>query len=128
MTEAYHQHFNIRLCQSVIIKLHSIAYRVFLDKQSCCKLGMVKCLYLSVSVMILSYLKVAAVIGLLVVFYFVFQYVSYILATVILIVGTSVLLGYRNWKILIPVAVVMSVALYLVFWKVFNVHFPAPFY
>lgn len=75
-----------------------------------------------------KYLKVAAVMGLLVVFYFVFQYVSYVLATVILIVGTSVLLGYRNWKILIPVAVVMAVALYLVFWKVFNVHFPAPFY
>ena len=75
-----------------------------------------------------KYLKVAAVMGLLVIFYFVFQYVSYVLAAIILIVGTSAVLGYRNWKILIPVAVILAVALYLVFRLVFHVHFPAPFY
>ena len=75
-----------------------------------------------------KYLKVAAVVGLLVVFYFVFQYVSYILAMVILMIGTSFILGYRNWKIMIPTALILSVLLYVTFTQVFHVHFPGPFY
>ncbi len=75
-----------------------------------------------------KYLKVAAVVGLLVVFYFLFQYVSYILATVLLVTGTSVILGYRNWKVLIPTAIVVAVLLYVAFSQVFHVHFPGAFY
>ena len=75
-----------------------------------------------------KYLKVTAIIGLLIVFYFVFQYVSYILATIILMIGTSVILGYRNWKVLIPTAVITAVLLYAAFSQVFHVHFPGAFY
>ncbi len=75
-----------------------------------------------------KYLKVAGVVALLFVYYFLFQYVSYILATIILMIGTSVILGYRNWKILIPTAVIMSVALYFAFTLIFHVKFPGAFY
>ena len=75
-----------------------------------------------------NYLRVAAIVGLMIVFYFVFKYVSYILAALILMIGTSVVLGYRNWKVLIPTAVIISVGLYAAFSQLFNVHFPGAFF
>ena len=61
MAEAYYEHFHIRFCESLVIKLHGIADRVLLYKQSCGKLGMIKRFYLTVSVMGFSDLKVTAV-------------------------------------------------------------------
>ncbi len=75
-----------------------------------------------------NYLRVLAVVALMVIFYFIFKYVSYILAAFILMVGTSVVLGYRNWKVLLPTACIMSVGLYLAFSQLFNVHFPGAFF
>ncbi len=41
---------------------------------------------------------------------------------------TSVTLGYRKWKVLIPAAVFVSIGLYLAFTQVFNIRFMGMFF
>lgn len=75
-----------------------------------------------------QYLKVLAVIIVLAVYYFGFQYFSYTISTFLLIAITAFILGYRNWKIMIPTSVIVSIVLYIAFTRLFGIHFPAAFY
>lgn len=75
-----------------------------------------------------NYPRVLAIIVMLVIYYFLFTRFSYIIATILLMIGTSAILGYRNWKVLIPTAVITSVLLYVAFSQLFNVHFPGVFF
>lgn len=75
-----------------------------------------------------QYIKVAAIVAILFIYYFMFQYFSYTIATALLIFSTSVVLGYRNWKVLIPTSVIVSVVLYTAFTYLFNIHFPGIFF
>lgn len=45
-----------------------------------------------------------------------------------MIIATSVTLGYKKWKILLPTAVLVSIGLYVAFTQVFNVRFPGVFF
>ena len=74
------------------------------------------------------YIKVAAVVALMIVYLIAFQLIGYTIPTFLLISGTALILGYRNWKILIPTALVVSVGLYLIFSKLFGINFPGVFY
>lgn len=75
-----------------------------------------------------QYGKVLIVIGILIAYYFAFQYIGYTIPTFLMIVGTSVTLGYRNWKVMIPTALLVSICLYLAFTQLFNVRFPGVFF
>lgn len=72
--------------------------------------------------------RVVMIIALLAAYYFGFQYFSYVVSTIVLIAGTSVILGYRNWKVLLPTAVIISITLYLAFSNLFHIHFPGIFF
>lgn len=76
----------------------------------------------------ISYKSVALIVAYLVIYYFVFHTVSYTLSTFLLMVATSVTLGYRNWKVLIPTTALVSIGLYAAFTQVFNVRFMAMFF
>lgn len=76
----------------------------------------------------ISYGSVGLIAGYLVIYYFAFQYIGYIIPTFLMIMATSVTLGYRKWKILVPAAVLVSVGLYLAFSQLFNVRFPGLFF
>lgn len=76
----------------------------------------------------ISYKSVALIVAYLVIYYFTFHTVSYILSTFLLMVATSVTLGYRNWKILIPTTAIVSIGIYFIFTQVFNVRFMAMFF
>lgn len=75
-----------------------------------------------------NYLRVLAIIAVLIIYYFLFTKFSYTIATMLLMISTSAILGYRNWKVLIPTAVILSVVLYLAFSQLFHVHFPGIFF
>lgn len=75
-----------------------------------------------------QYLKVLEIIVLMMAYYMAFQQVGYTIPTFCLIVGTAFILGYRNWKVMIPTALIISVCLYLAFTKLFGVHFPGVFF
>ncbi len=74
-----------------------------------------------------SYKAVALIVGYLVVYYFAFQYIGYVLPTFLLITATSATLKYTKWKILVPTALCVSVALYCAFTMLFNLRFPGVF-
>lgn len=75
-----------------------------------------------------QYNKVVGVIVLLVLHYFTFQYFSYIISTFLLICITSIILGYRNWKVMIPTSAIISTFLYIVFVNLFGIKFPGVFF
>lgn len=75
-----------------------------------------------------QYLKVLAVIIVLVIYYFAFQYIGYTIPTFLLIAVTSYILGYRNWKVMIPSSLIVSVCLYLAFSQLFGINFPGVFF
>ena len=64
----------------------------------------------------------------LAIYYFAFQTISYTISTFLLMVATSVTLGYRNWKVLIPTTALVSIGLYLAFSQLFNVRFMGMFF
>ena len=57
-----------------------------------------------------------------------FQYIGYTIPTFLMIAGTAFTLGYRNWKVMIPTALAVSICLYLAFTQLFNVRFPGIFF
>ncbi|MCI5625496.1 MAG: tripartite tricarboxylate transporter TctB family protein [Clostridiales bacterium] len=59
---------------------------------------------------------------------FAFQYIGYTIPTFLLIMATSVTLGYKKWKVLVPAAVLVSIGLYLAFTQVFNIRFMGMFF
>lgn len=75
-----------------------------------------------------QYGKVLIVIGILIAYYFAFQYIGYTIPTFLMIAGTAFTLGYRNWKVMIPTALLVSIGLYLAFTQLFNVRFPGVFF
>lgn len=75
-----------------------------------------------------QYFKVVAVIAVLVVYYFAFQFIGYTIPTFLLIAVTSYILGYRKWKVMIPTSLIVSVCLYLAFTKLFAINFPGVFF
>lgn len=76
----------------------------------------------------IAYGSVGLIVAYLFIYYFAFQYVGYTIPTFLLIMATSVTLGYKKWKILIPSAVFVSVGLYLAFTQVFNIRFMGMFF
>lgn len=74
------------------------------------------------------YDRVLIILVMLVIWYVMFTRFSYVIATTLLMIGISYVLGYRNWKALIPTAVVTSVVLYVAFSQLFNVRFPGVFF
>jgi hypothetical protein len=76
----------------------------------------------------ISYPSVALIVLYLVIYYFAFHTISYTLSTFLLMTATSLTLGYRNWKVLIPTTALVSIGLYLAFTMVFNVRFMAMFF
>ncbi|MCI9529840.1 MAG: tripartite tricarboxylate transporter TctB family protein, partial [Angelakisella sp.] len=75
-----------------------------------------------------QYGKVLIVLGILIAYYFAFQYIGYTIPTFLMIAGTAFTLGYRNWKVMIPTALAVSICLYLAFTQLFNVRFPGVFF
>ena len=75
-----------------------------------------------------QYLSVAAVMAVLVVYYFAFQTIGYTIPTFLMIGATAYILGYRKWKVLIPTSLIVSIALYLAFTKLFGIRFPGMFF
>lgn len=75
-----------------------------------------------------QYGKVLIVLGILIAYYFAFQYIGYTIPTFLMIVGTAFTLGYQNWKVMIPTALAVSICLYLAFTQLFNVRFPGVFF
>ena len=75
-----------------------------------------------------QYLNVLEVVALLFAYYFGFQIIGYTIPTFLLIAGTALILGYRNWKALIPTAAIVSVCLYLAFTYLFGINFPGVFF
>ena len=76
----------------------------------------------------IAYPAVMLIIAYLAVYYFAFHKLSYTISTFLLVMATSVTLGYRKWKILVPVAALIAVGLYLAFTQVFHVRFMAMFF
>lgn len=74
------------------------------------------------------YDRVLIILGMLIVWYFAFTMFSYTISTTLLMIGISYVLGYRNWKVMIPTAVITSLTLYLAFSQLFNVRFPGVFF
>ncbi len=75
-----------------------------------------------------QYIHVAAVMVVLVAYYFAFQTIGYTIPTFLMIGATAYILGYRNWKVLLPTSLLTSIALYLVFTKLFGIRFPGAFF
>lgn len=76
----------------------------------------------------ISYKHVALIVLYLAIYYFAFQTISYTISTFLLMVATSVTLGYRNWKVVIPTTALVSIGLYLAFSQLFNVRFMGMFF
>ena len=76
----------------------------------------------------IAYDRVGLIAAYLFIYYFAFQYIGYTIPTFLLIMATSVTLGYRKWKVLIPAAVFVSIGLYLAFTQVFNIRFMGMFF
>lgn len=74
------------------------------------------------------YDRVLIILGMMVVWYFLFTMFSYTISTALLMIGISYVLGYRKWKVMIPTAVITSLTLYLAFSQLFNVRFPGIFF
>ena len=51
--------------------------------------------------------------------------VGFIITTIVLFIALPAILGSRNWKVLIPVAVISTIVFYLIFQKGFYVNLPA---
>lgn len=75
-----------------------------------------------------QYLNVLAVTACMFIYYFAFQYVGYTIPTFLLIVATSYILGYKNWKIMIPVSLTVTISLYLSFTYLFGIKFLGLFF
>lgn len=69
-------------------------------------------------------IRVVLLVAILIVFFYLFQLIGYMISTFLLFCGTSFVLGYRNWKVLIPTAVCLSVGLYMFFVNLLGVRFP----
>ena len=76
----------------------------------------------------ISYKTVALIVVYLFAYYFLFQYVGYVIPTFLMMLATSVTLGYRNWKVLIPTDLLISIGLYLAFTQLFHVRFMGLFF
>ena len=76
----------------------------------------------------ISYSSVGLIIAYLFVYYFAFQFIGYTIPTFLMIIATSITLGYKKWKILLPTALLVSIGLYVAFSQVFNVRFPGVFF
>ena len=76
----------------------------------------------------ISYKSVALIVVYLFAYYFLFQYVGYVIPTFLMMLATSVTLGYRNWKVLIPTDLLVSIGLYLAFTQLFHVRFMGLFF
>ena len=75
-----------------------------------------------------DYIRVALINALLLAYYFGFQYFSYTISTFLLILSTSVILGYKNWKVLLPSSLLVSIGLYIAFSQFLGTHFTAMFF
>lgn len=75
-----------------------------------------------------DYLRVALITALLFAYYFGFQYFSYTISTFLLILCTSVILGYKKWKVLVPSSLLVSIGLYVAFSQFLGTHFTAMFF
>lgn len=75
-----------------------------------------------------DYLRVALISALLFAYYFGFQYFSYTISTFLLILCTSVILGYKKWKVLVPSSLLVSIGLYVAFSQFLGTHFTAMFF
>ena len=75
-----------------------------------------------------DYIRVALISALLFAYYFGFQYFSYTISTFLLILSTSVILGYKNWKVLLPSSLLVSIGLYIAFSQFLGTHFTAMFF
>jgi hypothetical protein len=75
-----------------------------------------------------SYRSVALIVLYLIIYYFLFQKFSYTISTFLLMVATSLTLGYRNFKVLLPTALLVSIGLYLSFTQLFHVRFMGIFF
>lgn len=75
-----------------------------------------------------DYIRVALISALLFAHYFGFQYFSYTISTFLLILSTSVILGYKNWKVLLPSSLLVSIGLYIAFSQFLGTHFTAMFF
>jgi len=74
------------------------------------------------------YGNVFAVFVILLAYYFLFQIVGYIIPTILLIASTSLVLGYRNWKVMAITSTCIAVGLYLTFTTLFGTRFPGIFF
>ena len=72
--------------------------------------------------------RVIAITACLFAYYFLFQVVGYTIPTFLMIFATAVILGYRNWKVLIPTGLITSVGLYYAFTSIFHINFPGIFF
>lgn len=75
-----------------------------------------------------DYVRVALITALLFAYYFGFQYFSYTISTFLLILCTSVILGYKKWKVLVPSSLLVSIGLYVAFSQFLGTHFTAMFF
>lgn len=74
------------------------------------------------------YLQVLTVIAVLIIYYFAFQYIGYTIPTFLMICVTSIILGYRNWKVMVIIALLISAGLYFAFSNLFGIRFPGIFF
>jgi putative tricarboxylic transport membrane protein len=75
-----------------------------------------------------QYRRVLIVIGILAAYYVLFCFAGFTIPTFLLITSTALILGYRNWKVLLLSAVPITVGLYLIFTLIFQVRFPGFFF
>lgn len=74
------------------------------------------------------YLQVLTVTAVLIIYYFAFQYIGYTIPTFLMICATSIILGYRNWKAMVIIALLISTGLYAAFSNLFGIRFPGIFF
>ncbi len=72
----------------------------------------------------MAILKPLSVIGILLLYYFAIDFLGIILSSTAALLGLALLYGERNYKMLIPLAIVVPIVLYLFFSKVANVPLP----
>ena len=72
----------------------------------------------------MAILKPLSVIGVLLLYYFSINFLGIILSSTAALLGLALLYGERNFKVLIPLAIIVPVVLYLFFSKVANVPLP----
>ncbi len=84
------------------------------------KLGIAKTVEFDKKGVVLSIVTVLAMIC----YYFVVFIIGYIPTTIVLITGLMILLGQRNWKLIVPCAILIPIATYFFFSKLLYLTMP----